>query len=169
MTTTTMEPGAKTTTQVYRVFIKATPQAIWDAIVEPEWRERYGHGGRVEYDLRPGGAYRHHAPEAMRGKGGPDVVADGQVVEADPPRKLVQTWRPRWDPELEAEGPKRLTWEIAEIGNGVSALTVIHELDGAPKTAATVAGSREPERGGGWSWVLSDLKTLLETGKSFAG
>jgi uncharacterized protein YndB with AHSA1/START domain len=92
------------------------------------------------------------------------------VVEADPPRKLVQTWRPLWDPELIAEGHKRLTWEIADAGDGITALTVTHELDDAPKTAAQVAGTAEREAGGGgWSWVLSDLKTLLETGKPLAG
>ena len=54
------------TTQVYRVYIKATPQAIWDAITKPEWTERYGFGGRVEYEPRPGGAYRVPSTEAMK-------------------------------------------------------------------------------------------------------
>ena len=106
MTTTT---ETHVTTQVYRVYIKATPQAIWDAITKPEWTERYGYGGRVEYDLRPGGAYRALASEAMKAHGGPDVVVDGEVIEADPPRKLVQTWRMLWDPEMAAEGFTRLT------------------------------------------------------------
>jgi uncharacterized protein YndB with AHSA1/START domain len=166
MTTMTQ---TKVATQVYRVFIKATPQAIWDAITSPEWTQKYGYGGRAEYDLRPGGAYRALAPEAMLAMGAPEVVVDGEVVEADPPRKLVQTWRPLWDPELIAEGHKRLTWEIADAGDGITALTVIHELEDAPKTAAQVAGTIEGAAGGGgWSWVLSDLKTLLETGKSLA-
>ena len=157
-------------TQVYRVFIRATPQAIWDAITSPEWTQKYGYGGRAEYDLRPGGAYRALAPEAMLAMGAPEVVVDGEVVEADPPRKLVQTWRPLWDPELIAEGHKRLTWEIADSGDGITALTVTHELEDAPKTAAQVAGTAEREAGGGgWSWVLSGLKTLLETGKPLTG
>jgi uncharacterized protein YndB with AHSA1/START domain len=157
-------------TQVYRVFIKATPQAIWDAITSPEWTQKYGYGGRAEYDLRPGGAYRALAPESMLAMGAPEVVVDGEVVEADPPRKLVQTWRPLWDPELIAEGHKRLTWEIVDAGDGITALTVTHELEDAPKTAAQVAGTTEGAAGGGgWSWVLSDLKTLLETGKPLAG
>ena len=68
--TTTRRPRP-TTTQVYRVYIKATPQAIWDAITKPEWTERYGYGGRGEYDLRPGGAYRGLTSEAMRATGRP--------------------------------------------------------------------------------------------------
>ena len=88
MATTT---EARVTTQVYRVFIKAAPQAIWDAITSPEWTDRYGYGGRTEYELRPGGVYRARASEAMRAMGAAEIVIDGEVVEADPPRKLVQT------------------------------------------------------------------------------
>ncbi len=164
---------AKVTTQVYRVYIKATPQAIWDAITKPEWTERYGFGGRVEYELRPGGSYRVPTTEAMKKAGAemgfstPDVMVDGEVIEADPPRRLVQTWRMLMDRETEAEGFTRLTYEIEESSGGVSRLTLVHELEGAPKLAALTAGEREAEgAGGGWSWVLSDLKTLLETGES---
>ncbi len=157
------------TTQVYRAFIKATPRAIWDAITNPDWTEKYGYGGRAEYDLSPGGAYRTLTSEAMRAMGSPDLAVDGEVVEADPPRKLVQTWRMVMDPELAAEGFTRLTWEIEEGEGGVTKLTVIHDLEGAPKLAALVAGAMEDVgAGGGWSWVLSDLKTLLETGTSLA-
>jgi uncharacterized protein YndB with AHSA1/START domain len=163
--TTTSKSGE---TQVYRVYIKATPEAIWNAITNPEWTQKYGYGGRAEFDLRPGGSYRGFASEAIKAHGGPDVMVDGEVVEADPPRKLVQTWRPLWDPEMVAEGFKRLTWEIEAGEGGVTTLTVTHELDRAPKTAAQVSG-KIPDAGGGWSFVLSDLKTLLETGKSLAG
>ena len=167
MTTTT---ETTVTTQVYRVYIKATPEAIWDAITKPEWTQKYGYGGRAEYDLRPGGAYRGLASEAMRSMGAPDVAVDGEVVEADPPRKLVQTWRMVMDAEMEAEGFTRLTWEIEEGEGGVTKLTVIHDLEGAPKLAVLVAGGMEDAgAGGGWSWVLSDLKTLLETGNAFHG
>jgi uncharacterized protein YndB with AHSA1/START domain len=159
------------TTQVYRVYIKATPDAIWDAITKPEWTERYGYGGRAEFDLRPGGAYRAVASQEMRdvhqelGLAIPDAAVDGEVIEADRPRRLVQTWRLLLDPEAEAEGFTRLTYEIEETTGGVAKLTVIHELDGAPTVAALVAGEREAEgAGGGWAWVLSGLKTLLETG-----
>ena len=159
------------TTQVYRVFIKATPEAIWDALTRPEWTERYGYGGRAEYDpeLRPGAAYRGHTSEAMRSMGSPDVAVEGEVVEADPPRKLVQTWRMVMDEAMAAEGFTRLTYEIAEGKDGVSKLTVIHELEGAPKLALLLSGGMEDlGAGGGWSWVLSDLKTLLETGQPLA-
>jgi DNA-binding transcriptional ArsR family regulator len=98
--------------------------------------QRYGYKGSVEYDLRPGGAYRALATEAMKAMGGPDVVVDGEVVEADPPRRLVQTYRFLWDPEMLAEGFTRVTWEIEEGEGGVATLTVTHELEGAAKTAA---------------------------------
>ena len=162
MTTTTSKSEA---TQVYRVEIKATPQMIWDAITKPEWNRKYGYAAPSEYDLRPGGAYRGFATEAMKQYGGPDVVVDGEVILADPPRKLVQTWRALWDPEMVAEGFKRLTWEIEPLTGGMTALTVTHELDGAPKTAAQVSG-KITQAGGGWSFILNDLKALLETGKS---
>jgi uncharacterized protein YndB with AHSA1/START domain len=153
------------TTQVYRVYIKASPQAIWDAITKPEWSERYGYGGSVEFDLRPGGTFRHLTHEGMRAMGAGDVALDGEVIESDPPRKLVQTWRMVMAPEVAEEGFTRLTYEIADIGDGVAKLTLIHDLEGAPKLALLVSGTGEGTgAGGGWSWVLSGLKTLLETG-----
>ena len=92
-------------------------------------------------------------------------VIDGELIEVDPPRKLVQTWRMLMNPELEAEGFTRLTFEIEEGKSGATRLTVTHELEGAPKLANMLAGgSEDAGAGGGWSWVLSDLKTLLETG-----
>src|SRR5881296_2762964 len=98
----TTKTETKVTTQVYRVYIKATPQAIWDAITRPEWTERYGYGARAEYDLRPGGAHRGLTSEAMRCMGAPEVAVDGQVVEVDPPRRLVVTWRMVMDPQMAA-------------------------------------------------------------------
>ena len=163
----------KTTTQVYRVYIKATPQAVWDAITRPEWSERYGYGGRVEYDLRPGGRHRALTSDGMKAVGRargyevPDVAVDGEVLEADPPRKLVLTWRMLMDPELAAEGFTRLTYEIKPGRGGVTQLTVTHDLERAPRLAVLVGGGLEDlGAGGGWAWVLSGLKTLLETGAS---
>ncbi len=160
-------------TQVYRVYIKASPQAIWDAITKPEWTERYGYGGRGEYDLRPGGAYTGFTSQKMKTEGAsigyqvPDVGVDGEIIEVDPPRKLVQTWRMLMDDELAAEGFTRLTYEIEETRDGVTRLTVTHDLEGAPKLALVLSGGMEDQgAGGGWSWVLSGLKTLLETGQS---
>jgi uncharacterized protein YndB with AHSA1/START domain len=164
--TTAMETNV--TTQVYRVFIKATPEEIWDAITSPEWTAKYGYPGHSEYDLRPGGSYRAVPDDAMKAGGAPEVVVEGEVIEVDPPRRLVQTWRMMWDPEMEAEGFTRVTWEIDEEVPGLSRLTVSHDVDGAPKTALQLAGELDGT-GGGWAFILSDLKTLLETGQSLGG
>jgi uncharacterized protein YndB with AHSA1/START domain len=154
------------TTQVYRVWIRATPQAIWDAITKPEWTDRYGYTGLAEYDLRPGGAFRIVAGEEMESHGFKGPMVDGEVIEADPPNKLVQTWRLLMDPQLEAEGFTRLTYEIEDTGEGVTRLTVTHDLEGAPGLATMVSGALEDTgAGGGWGWILSDLKSLLETGQ----
>jgi uncharacterized protein YndB with AHSA1/START domain len=157
------------TTHVHRVYIRATPEAIWDAITKPEWSARYGYGGYVEYDLRPGGSYRARASEEFLAAGAPEIVIDGEVIEAEPPRKLVQTWRMLMDEEMKAEGFTRLTYEIAETERGVTRLTLTHELEGAPRLQVLLAGELEDTgAGGGWPWVLSDLKTLLESGSRMA-
>jgi uncharacterized protein YndB with AHSA1/START domain len=163
--TTTTETG---TTQVYRVYINATPEAIWDAITDPEWTDRYGYGGFVEYEqLTAGAPYRINAGTGMQAVGVDGPIIDGEIVEADPPRKLVQTWRMLMDPGLEAEGFTRLTWEIEQM-EGACRVTVSHDLEGAPKLAELVDGAGEAEgAGGGWPWILSDLKSLLETGEAF--
>ncbi len=103
-----------------------------------------------------------------RGVQVPDVAVDGTVIEADPPRRLTLSFRMLMDPALAAEGFTRLTYEIEELRAGVAKLTVTHEFENAPKLAALLSGTWEGEgAGGGWSWVLSELKTLLETGKPF--
>jgi uncharacterized protein YndB with AHSA1/START domain len=158
------------TTQVYRVYIRTSPEAVWDAITKPEWTERYGYGGVADYDLRPGGRAIMRPGAAMKAYPGvPENIIDGEIVEADPPRKLVQTWRMLMDPTMEAEGFTRLTHEIESIDGGVTKLTVIHELEGAPALASMVAGESESQgAGGGWAWVLSDLKSVLESGSAMA-
>ncbi len=161
MTTKSDKPA-----HVYRVHIKASPQAVWDAITKPEWIERYGYCARAEYDLRVGGKYQAFANAEMLQHGGSNVIIDGEVLEVDPPRKLVQTWRILWDPEMTAEGFGRLTWEVEASPSGITVLTITHEVDG-PKTLAVTSGAIK-EAGGGWSYILSDLKTLLETGKTLA-
>lgn len=157
-----------TTTFVHRVYIKATPQQVWDAITDPEWNYRYGYQCRSSYDLRPGGAYSVDANKEMKEYGAPDVIIEGKVVESDPPRRLVQTWHGLFNPEMAAEPETMLTWELSEQGNGVTRLTLTHDVEGAPITESQVSGRIE-EAGGGWSMILSDLKTLLETGKPLAG
>jgi uncharacterized protein YndB with AHSA1/START domain len=159
---------AGVTTQVYEVYIKATPQTIWEAITSPEWTQKYGYKGRADYDLRPGGAYRAHATPDMIKFGLPEVVVDGEVIEATPPRKLVQTYRFLFQPANEAEGFTRVTWEIEPTASGFSRLTVTHELEGAPIMAAMVASRFSEQGAGGWPWILSDLKSLIETGKTMS-
>lgn len=153
-------------TQVFSIYIDAPAQQIWDAIVSPDYTTKYGYAGPVDVDLAPGGTFRHRASEQMKAMNMPDVVVDGEVVEVDPPRRLVQMWDPVW---LE-EPATTLTWEITEFPGGPSLLTLTHDLTGAPETARQVAGGADPGTGGGgWLWVLAGMKTLLETGKPMTG
>ena len=148
MTTTTTEQ----TTQVYSVFIRATPDKIWDAITKPEFTSQYFYGSVIDSTYEPGSPYVGWSSDRSQ------QYVDGEVLEADPPRKLVTTWRATYDPDTAIEPYSRVTWEIEPAGQHVTKLTVVHdELEAAPKTAASVAG--------GWSFVLSGLKTLLETGE----
>ena len=157
------------TTQVYRVYIKATPEAVWAAITQPEWTAKYGYGGRGEYDLRPGGAYRGYSTPDMRTQGAHEVAVEGEVIESDPPRRLVMTWRMVIDEAMAAEGFSRLTYEIDDSIHGTTRLTVIHDLENTPMLALLMSGGMEAGgAGGGWSWILSGLKTLLETGSPMA-
>ncbi len=139
----------QTTVQVYQVFIKASPEQIWDAITKPEFTEKYFYGARIENTAE---THRSHGPDGA-------VWADGATFEFEPPRRLVHEWRSLYSPELASEDASRVTWEIEPQDGGISLLTVTHDqLEGAPKTAASVYGP-------GWMMVLSGLKTLLETGK----
>ena len=139
------------TTQVYQVFIKASPEAIWDAITKPEFTTKYFHGATIET-----------TPEERRSYSGSELKSVQEVLEYDPPRRLVHGWRSYYDPELAAEEPSRVTWEVEQQDGGYSLLTVVHDqLEGAPKTAENVSGT-------GWMMVLSGLKTLLETGRPLA-
>jgi uncharacterized protein YndB with AHSA1/START domain len=140
------------TTQVYNIIIKATPEAVWEAITTPSFTEQYFYGARITV------APDHYSSLGPDG----EIYGDEPVYEYDPPRKLVHGWLSRYDPELAAEDESRVTWEIEPQDNGTCLLTVVHDrLEGAPKTAASVAGV-------GWMTVLSGLKTLLETGKPLA-
>ena len=159
------------TTQVYRVYIKAPPQTVWDAITQPEWTQRYGYGGVADFDLRPGGrALARKGPSMAAFEDVPDVLIDGEVLESDPPNRLVHTWRVAMDEAMLQEGFTRVTYELAETDPGVTKLTVVHDLEGAPSVADLVAGGQEAQgAGGGWPWILSDLKSLLESGSTLAG
>ena len=100
----------------------------------------------------------------MASMGIPHVVVDGEVVEADPPKKLVQTYRFLFSDEMKAEGFTRVTWEIEPAAATFTRLVVTHELSGAPIMAAMVASKFSEMGTGGWSWILSDMKSVIETG-----
>jgi uncharacterized protein YndB with AHSA1/START domain len=156
------------TTQVFRVHIRATAEEIWTAITNPEWTSRYGYATANEYDLRPGGSFRGLANEGMKAMGTPDVVVEGEVLEVDPPRRLVQTWRLRFMPDQSEEPLQRVTYEIEDAAPGVCRLTVVHDVTDAPVHAAMTAGDELHGAGGGWPFILSDLKSLLETGHAMS-
>ena len=151
-------------TQVFRVHIKASVDAVWEAITSPDWSARYGYGP-MEFELRPGGRFRGVANESLQARGVPEVIVEGEVLEVDPPRRLVQTYKMLFDPAVAAEPPTRVTWELEPVAEGVTRLTVVHELEGAPVHAGLVTGENV-QAGGGWPYILSDLKSVLETGSN---
>ncbi|MCV2395319.1 SRPBCC family protein [Actinotalea sp. M2MS4P-6] len=149
---TTTRATQASTAQVYQIFIKASPDAIWEAITKPEFSARYFYGSRVETTGEPGTPFRYHSPD------GTSLWGDETVLESDPPRRLVVTWRSLYDPRLADEPASRVTWQIEPQDGGICLLTVVHDrLEDAPRTAENVSGP-------GWMLVLSGLKTILETG-----
>ncbi|TMR94006.1 SRPBCC domain-containing protein [Nonomuraea basaltis] len=147
--TTTAAPA----TQTYHLFIRATPQQIWDAVTKPEYTTGYLFGALVETTGDIGSPFRYHSPDRS------SLWGDETVLDADPPHRLVVGYRGLYNPELAAEPASRVSWQIEPGDNGVCLLTVVHDrLEAAPKTAAQVDGPS-------WMRVLSGLKTLLETGE----
>jgi uncharacterized protein YndB with AHSA1/START domain len=138
-------------TQVYAVYIQATPEQIWEALTRPEFTQKYFYGSRVRTDLTPG------SPFEMYDGDDKEQLVDGEVLESEAPKRLTVSWRFLYDPELAAEEPSQVTWEIEPQDGGYCKFTAVHSELGA-KTAEHVAG--------GWPWIVSGLKTLLETGKS---
>lgn len=144
------------TVQVYAVFIRATAEQVWDAITKPEFTTKYFYGCVIDSSYEAGAPYTGWSTD------GSQQYVDGEVIEASPPARLVTSWRAMYDEETAAEPYSRVTWELEPAGEGVTKLTVVHDrLEASPKTAANVAG--------GWSFVLSGMKTLLETGEPLAG
>jgi uncharacterized protein YndB with AHSA1/START domain len=140
-------------TQTYHLFIRATPQQIWDAITKPEYSTRYLYGAHVETTGETGSPFRYHSPDRTT------LWGDDTVLDADPPHRLVVSYHGLYHPDLAAEQPSRVSWQIQPGQDDTCLLTVVHDqLEHAPKTAERVAGA-------GWMRVLSGLKTLLETGE----
>jgi len=135
---------------VFTVFVKATQEQVWSAITESEFTLRYYYASTIESDFEVGSPYRYLID-------GREAIV-GEVLEADPPRRLVMSFDARWDDGVAADPPSRIAWELADRGPGVVQLTVVHE--------GLVAGTATFEQvAGGMPFILSGLKTLLETGE----
>jgi uncharacterized protein YndB with AHSA1/START domain len=136
---------------VYVTFIRTTPKKLWQALLEPEFTRQYWVGTWQDCDWQPGASWKLMIPDGR-------LADSGEVLEIEPERKLVLTWRNEFKPELRVEGFSRLTYELEQQGESVK-LTVIHEMD-KPQSKFIDAVSN------GWPHLLSSLKTLLETGES---
>jgi uncharacterized protein YndB with AHSA1/START domain/DNA-binding transcriptional ArsR family regulator len=135
-------------TAVFEVYIKTTPERLWEAITDPAQRAIYSFGVQTQSDWTTGSDYTAGVPGVVD-------ISSGTNVEVDPPRLLVQTFDALWSDDVKAQGTTRVTWQIVPVGTSCR-LTVIH--DGLPAQA-------NPELYGGWPMILSGLKTLLETGE----
>lgn len=152
-------------THIHQIYIRASAQAIWDAITDPAWNGRYGYQAAQEFELKPGGRYRALANAGMKAYGLPDVIIDGEIIEVNPPHKLVQTYRWNFNEQHVKEGFTRLTFEITPSHAEFCLLTVTHDVTGAPMMSVATQNPFNAQGGGGWNWILSDMKSLLETGK----
>jgi uncharacterized protein YndB with AHSA1/START domain len=144
---------SKTMEKVFEIYIKTTPERLWQAITDPELRSRYSFGVRVESDWNPGSAYRGIAGDGTVSPG--VTILEGENLEVDSPRRLVQSFRALWGDDAKAEGTSRVTYEIEQVADSCR-LTVTHDQ--------LREGANE-ELYGGWPMILSGLKTLLETGE----
>ncbi|GIK30085.1 MAG: putative transcriptional regulator, ArsR family protein [Chloroflexota bacterium] len=144
-------PMTEKPNHVYEVFIKTTPEQLWNALTQGDITRLYYFGTRVKSDWKPGSAYAYHydSPEAQ-------VMLEGEVLEADPPRKLVTTFRPVWNDSPEGQRTSRVTFEIEQLG---PACRLVLTHSGLNPDAPLTMGI-----GSGWAQILSGLKTLLETG-----
>lgn len=140
--------------KVFEIYIKTTPERLWEAITNPEMRAKYTFGVGVYSDWTPGSTY---AAKAGPATGSPDMpISEGENLEVAPPRRLVQTFRALWSDDVKREGTSRVTWEIEQIADSCR-LTVTHDQ---------LREHANDELYGGWPMVLSGLKTLLETGQT---
>jgi uncharacterized protein YndB with AHSA1/START domain len=136
---------------VYVSYIRTTPEKLWDALTKPEFTKRYWNESWQETDWKAGSSWKLMIPDGRVGDA-------GEVIEIEPPRRLVLSWRNEFRPELRAEGYSRCTFELEPMGDAVK-LVVTHQMD-APKSGFIEAVS------GGWPSILSSLKSLLETGEA---
>src|SRR5256714_8975701 len=135
--------------KVFEIYIRTTPERLWEAITDPDQRSVYSFGLRVKSDWAPGSHYEFSGPD------GTGVWGEGENLEVDPPRRLVQTFRALWSDEVKREGQSRVTYEIEPVGDSCR-LTVTHDQ---------LREGAHGELYGGWPMILSGLKTLLETGE----
>jgi uncharacterized protein YndB with AHSA1/START domain len=140
--------GGRGTMTVFEIYIKTTPERLWEAITDEEMRKKYSFGVGTSSDWVPGSTYRSGVPGVID-------IASGENLEVDPPHRLVQSFKALWSEEVEREGTSRVTWEIEPVGDSCR-LAVTH--DQLNETANS-------ELYGGWPMILSGLKTLLETGE----
>jgi len=136
---------------VYVTYIRTTLAKLWQALTQPEFTRQYWAGTWQESDWKPGASWRIMIPDGR-------VADSGQVVEIEPERRLVLSWRNEFQPDLRAEGFSRMTYELGKVGESIK-LTVLHEMD-KPGSKFIEAVSN------GWPLILSSLKSLLETGES---
>jgi uncharacterized protein YndB with AHSA1/START domain/DNA-binding transcriptional ArsR family regulator len=151
-TTATKATTAPAPAVVSSIYIRATPETVWRALTEPALVARY-HGAAIETDWAVGSPWRQRR--------GDKVLTEGQIVEADPPRRLVQTFHAVWDEAVSADPESRVTWEIEPAMPGVTKVTLIHD-----ELIADSATFAEVSKAG--SLILSGLKSLLETGKALS-
>jgi uncharacterized protein YndB with AHSA1/START domain/DNA-binding transcriptional ArsR family regulator len=135
--------------KVFEIYIKTTPERLWEAITNPDQRQKYNFGVGVTSDWKRGSRYESVHP------GAGITIAAGENLEVDPPRRLVQSFNALWSDEVRSEGTSRVTWEIEQVADSCR-LTVTHD--------ELREGANE-ELYGGWPMILSGLKTLLETGE----
>lgn len=138
----------------YDIYIGAPIGKVWKGIVDGDMTKHYVYGTRLESKLKKG------APYAYLGEGGFKVV-DGEILEIEPEKRLVMTWRAHWDESVAKDRPSRVSYELNAAGPSTTRLHVLHDdFDGQ---TATYTGSVD-----GWPLMLSSLKSLLETGKPLA-
>jgi uncharacterized protein YndB with AHSA1/START domain len=139
--------GGRGAMTVFEIYIKTTPERLWEAITSEEMRKRYSFGVGTVSEWTEGSEYRSAVPGVIE-------IASGENLEVDPPRRLVQSFTALWSDEVKSEGASRVTWEIESVGTSCR-LRVTHDQLGEDANS---------ELYGGWPMILSGLKTLLETG-----